>query len=228
MAGNPSTVSKSYREENPVKAYCLGHSTPLHPVQQKLQEDTLALGRPGRMLGAPEVISLNALLIKSLGAKKVLDIGVFTGASALAAALALPADGRVLALDVNEEWTAKAATYWAEAGVADKIQLVLAPATETLAKTLAEEGEAGSYDFAFIDADKTNYDAYYEACLKLLRPGGLIAFDNTLWSGAVMDATDTSPDTLALKALNEKIGKDSRVTAVLMNIGDGLTLVSVH
>merc|ERR1711962_20981 len=177
------------------------------------------------MLGAPEVLAMNALLIKTMGAKKVLDIGVFTGASSLAAALVLPKDGKVLACDVSEEWTNKAKVYWKEAGVEDKIELVLAPASETLQKAL-DNNEEGTYDFAFIDADKANYDTYYELTLKLLRKGGTIFFDNTLWSGRVIDDSDTSEDTMALKALNDKIAKDDRVFAVLVNVGDGLNMVT--
>jgi len=225
MAGN--TVLKSYNYTDPVKNYCLKNSTPLHPVQQKLMDETLKM-RQGRMLGAPEIIGLNGLFIKTMGAKKVLDIGVFTGASALAAALALPQDGKVLACDVSKEFTDKAQVYWAEAGVSDKIELVLAPAVDTLQQRLEVAGEAASFDFAFIDADKGNYYNYFELCLKLLRKGGMIAFDNTLWSGKVLDPSVTDADTMALKELNSKLASDSRVTVVQMNVGDGLTLVTIN
>jgi len=220
------STNKSYEQKSgdPIMAYCLDHSTPLHPVQRKLQEETLQLPR-GNMLGAPEVIALNGIFIKSMGAKKVLDIGVFTGASSLAAALALPEDGRVLACDVSEEWTNKAKVYWAEAGVQDKIKLVLAPALETLQECL-DNGEAGTYDFAFIDADKPNYIHHHELVLKLLRVGGMTAFDNTLWSGKVIDQSDLSSGTVGIRALNDKLASDNRVTTVQMNIGDGLTLVT--
>merc|ERR1719278_747254 len=147
-----------------------------------------------RMLGAPEVISLNGLLIKSLGAKKVLDIGVFTGASSLAAALALPDDGLVVACDVSEDFTARARKYWKQAGVENKVDLRIAPATETLQK-LVDNNEAGTFDFAFIDADKQNYDNYYELSLTLLRKGGIIAIDNVLWRGLVITNEDQSADT---------------------------------
>ncbi|XP_023342535.1 probable caffeoyl-CoA O-methyltransferase 1 isoform X2 [Eurytemora carolleeae] len=177
------------------------------------------------MLGAPEVISLNAIFIRSMRAKKVLDIGVFTGASSLAAALALPEDGKVLACDINDTWTKMAQEYWVEAGVQHKIELVLAPATETLEKTL-DNGEKGSFDFAFIDADKPNYEKYFELCLELLRTGGMMAFDNTLWSGDVLDESKTDLNTSALRELNKKLSSDPRVTAVLLNVGDGLTLVT--
>lgn len=215
---------KSYQGEDPVKDYCNRHSTPLHPVQVKLLEETMAHSR-GRMMGAPEVIGANALLIHSLGARKVLDIGVFTGASSLAAALALPADGLVVGCDVSEEFTALARGYWRQAGVEDKVRLVLAPATETLGG-LVEAGQGGTFDFAFIDADKSNYDNYFELCLTLLRKGGIIAIDNTLWSGKVMGTEDESADTAALRALNTKLAGDSRVRTVMMNIGDGYTLAT--
>merc|ERR1711953_1346828 len=140
-------VTKSYEEEDPVKNYCLANSTSRHPVQHKLMQETITLER-GRMLGAPEVLALNSLLIRSLGAKKVLDVGVFTGASILAAALAMPSDGMVFACDVSEEFTSLARGYWKEAGVDDKIRLVLAPATETLSN-LVENGEENTFDFAF-------------------------------------------------------------------------------
>jgi len=220
---NSQVVKKSYYEDNPLKNYCLKSSTPMHPVQHKLIKETKEM-KNFQMMGAPEVISLNGLFIKNMGAKKVLDIGVFTGASSLAAALALPEDGKVLACDVSEEFTKRAEKYWEEAGVRNKIELVLAPATETLQKRI-DGGEEGTFDFAFIDADKLNYTNYFELCLKLIRTNGMIAFDNTLWSGKVLDDSVTDEGTMNIKTLNKKISEDGRVTAVLMNIGDGLTLV---
>merc|ERR1711884_368294 len=175
------SVNKSYDTNDPVKNYCLAHSSPLHPVQVKLNQETMKHSRY-RMLGAPEVISMNALLIKSLGGKKVLDIGVYTGASSLGAALALPDDGIVHALDVSEEFTSIGKPFWKEAGVEHKIKLTIAPAAESLTK-LVEAGEENTFDFAIIDADKTGYDTYYELCLKLMRKGGIVAFDNTLQGG---------------------------------------------
>ena len=177
------------------------------------------------MMGAPEVISTNALLIHSLRAKKVIDVGVFTGASSLAAALALPEDGKVVACDVSKEFTNIARGFWAEAGVEDKIDLVLAPATQTL-QALVDKGEAGSFDFAFIDADKQGYDSYFELCLTLMRKGGIITLDNTLWSGRVLSEEDNSVDTTALKKLNDKLAKDERVKVVQINIGDGYTMAT--
>jgi len=218
-------TNKSYEKENdPISTYCREHSSPLHPAQIKLQEETLKLPR-GMMLGAPEVLQLNSILMKSIGAKKVLDIGVFTGASALAAALAIPEDGRVLACDVSEEWTNLAKVHWENAGVKDKINLVIAPALETLQKSL-DNGEAGTYDFAFIDADKGNYVNYHELVLKLLRVGGMIAYDNTLLANKIFDPNQQSPVVNGIRAINDKVASDSRVTAVQLNIGDGLTLVT--
>lgn len=173
---------------------------------------------------SPEQGQLMALLLRLMGARRTLEVGVFTGYSSLVTALALPDDGQVVACDMSEEFTAVAQRYWQAAGVAHKIQLHLAPATETLARLLAA-GEAGRFDFAFIDADKTNYDAYYEACLQLVRPGGLIAVDNVFWDGRVLDPDDQSDDTNAIRALNHKAYHDDRVELSLVPIGDGLTLL---
>jgi caffeoyl-CoA O-methyltransferase len=163
-----------------------------------------------------------AMLVKLIGAKKTLEIGVFTGYSSLATALALPDDGRIVACDINAEFTAMGREHWARAGVAHKIDLRLAPATETLDALLAA-GEAGSFDFAFIDADKTSYDGYYERCLKLLRPGGLIAIDNVLWDGDVARPSSDA-DTVALQNLNKKLHGDERIDLSMLPLGDGLTL----
>ena len=171
----------------------------------------------------PEQAALMAMLVELIGARRCIEIGVYTGYSALAVALAMPTDGRLIACDINEEWTAVASRYWTEAGIADNIDLRLAPAGETIA-ALIDEGEAGRFDFAFIDADKENYDAYYEGCLRLLRPGGLIAIDNVLWFGNVINPAKDDADTQAIRALNEKIGKDERVSVAMVPIGDGLTL----
>jgi len=174
---------------------------------------------------SPEQGQLLALLVKLIGARRTIEVGVFTGYSALAVALALPADGRVLACDVSNEYTQVGRPYWQRAGVADKIDLVLQPALTTLDAKLAD-GEAERYDFAFIDADKTSYDGYYERCLRLLRGGGLIAIDNTLWGGEVAKPVDslTDADTSALQTLNLKLRDDERVDISLLPIGDGLTL----
>ncbi|MFN2229894.1 MAG: class I SAM-dependent methyltransferase, partial [Anaerolineae bacterium] len=171
---------------------------------------------------SPEQGQFMALLVKLIGAKRTLEIGVFAGYSAAWVALALPDDGQVIACDVSEEWTAIARRYWKKAGIADKIDLLLAPAVETL-ESLVQTGQENSFDFAFIDADKANYDAYYEYCLKLVRPGGLIALDNTLAQGRVL--TDlTSEYARAVRALNEKLHADTRVDISLVPIADGLTL----
>ncbi|UIE37709.1 class I SAM-dependent methyltransferase [Leptodesmis sichuanensis] len=172
---------------------------------------------------APEQGQFMALLVQLMGARKTLEIGVFTGYSALVVALALPADGKVVACDVNEEFTAIARRYWEKAGVTNKIDLHLAPALETLDQLLAS-GQANTFDFAFIDADKSNYDNYYERSLQLVRPGGLIAIDNVLWSGAVADPQIQDTRTNAIRALNQKLHQDERVTLSLIPIADGLTL----
>jgi caffeoyl-CoA O-methyltransferase len=172
---------------------------------------------------SPEQGQFMALLVELIGARRILEVGTFTGYSALAVALALPPDGRVITCDINEEMTAIARRYWAEAGVADKIDLRLAPAIDTLDELLAE-GQAGQFDFAFIDADKTNYLAYYERTLELLRSGGLIAIDNVLWNGAVADPERQDDDTSAIRALNEAVHADDRVSLSLLPISDGLTL----
>ena len=172
---------------------------------------------------APEQGQFMALLVKLLGAKKTLEVGVYTGYSSLAVALALPPEGKLVACDINEEYTAIARRYWEKAGVANKIDLHIAPAIETLEGLLAQ-GEADTFDFAFIDADKSNYDNYYELALKLIRPGGLIAIDNVLWGGDVADPEVKNTRTIKIRALNQKIHQDKRVTMSLVPIGDGLTL----
>ena len=163
------------------------------------------------------------LLVRMLDARRVVEVGTFTGYSALAMAMALPPGGRIVCCDISEEYTAVARRYWKEAGVAERIDLRLGPATETLARLLETDGPA-SHDLAFIDADKTGYDAYYETCLRLVRPGGIIAIDNVLWSGRAADPAVTDADTAALRALNVKIREDRRVDAVVLTVGDGLTL----
>jgi caffeoyl-CoA O-methyltransferase len=158
-----------------------------------------------------------------LRAKNAIELGTFTGYSALCVARALPADGRLIACDVSEDWTSIAKRYWEEAGVADKIDLRIGPALETL-DAMVESGQTGSFDFAFVDADKDNYAGYYERCLALLRPGGLVGVDNTLWNGAVADPDDQSDETVAIRALNRLVYEDDRVDSCLLPIGDGLTL----
>ena len=201
--------------------YVLDHSMREHPAQTALREATRNHPHAGMQISADQG-QFMALLIKLIGARRAIEIGTFTGYSALTVALALPQDGRLLACDISDEYTRIGQPFWQQAGVAHKIELVLAPATQTLAARLAA-GEAGSFDFAFIDADKSNYDAYYEACLKLLRPGGLIAFDNMLWGGSVALPAKTA-DTAALQTLNAKLQADERIDHALLTVGDGLAL----
>lgn len=191
-------------------------------VLAKLRQETATLPMSIMQI-APEQGQFMSLLVQLLGAKKTLDIGVFTGYSSLVVALALPEDGKIIACDVDERYTSIASRYWQEAGVAHKVNLQLAPALETLEK-LITEGQSNSFDFAFIDADKRNYANYYEQCLKLIRPGGLIAIDNVLWSGRVADANDSDKRTVAIREFNQKLYQDSRVKISLVPIADGLTL----
>ncbi|KPK36773.1 MAG: SAM-dependent methyltransferase [Nitrospira bacterium SG8_35_1] len=172
---------------------------------------------------SPEQGQFMALLVKMLSAKNTLDVGVYTGYSSLCIALSLPKDGRVIACDLNREWTDTAKRYWRKAGVTEKIELRLAPAKKTLEDLLAKKA-AATFDFAFIDADKINYDLYYEYCLELIRPGGLVAIDNVLWDGAVADDAVDDADTMAIRTLNHKIHSDPRVEISLVPIADGLTL----
>ncbi len=194
------------------------------PIQARLRIETAQLPEKdaGMQIG-PDQAAFFAILVKLIGARRTLEIGTFTGYSALAVATALPADGRLIACDVSPEWTSIARRYWKLAGVADRIDLRLGPALDTLT-ALEREGVAGLIDFAFIDADKPAYDAYYEACLRLVRPGGLIALDNMLWSGAVVDPAKRDADTVAIRELNRKISNDPRVDACLVSIGDGVML----
>jgi predicted O-methyltransferase YrrM len=202
--------------------YVLAHSLREHPAQAALREATRSHPRAGMQI-ASEQGQLMALLVKLCGARRCIEVGVFTGYSALTVALALPPGGRVLACDISDEYTRVGKPYWQQAGVADRIELVIAPALQTLQARLAA-GEAGAYDFAFIDADKTGYDAYCECCLQLVRAGGLIAIDNTLWNGSVARPAGNDADTAALQALNIKLHADERVDMTLLPLGDGLTL----
>jgi caffeoyl-CoA O-methyltransferase len=192
------------------------------PVQQSLRTATRKLPDSG-MMSRPESDALLQLLVKLTGAKRVIEVGTFTGSGSLAMALALPEDGRIVACDVNADWTAIGRKHWDEAGVAHKVDLRLAPASDTIA-ALLKAGAAGTFDMAFVDADKTGYDAYYEGCLKLLRQGGLMVLDNMLWSGHVADPDVHDKDTDALRALNLKIKDDSRVDFCLLSADDGILL----
>jgi caffeoyl-CoA O-methyltransferase len=202
--------------------YVVEHSAREHPVMAELRQETSRLEHGGMQIGADQA-QLMQLLVKLVGARRCIEVGVFTGYSALAVALALPADGRIVACDVSAEWTAIGQRAWKKAGVANRIDLRLAPASETLAGLIAA-GESGTYDFAFIDADKTGYGDYYEKILALLRPGGLIAVDNTLWSGDVADPGKQGRDTRALREFNDALHRDERVDAALLTVGDGVTL----
>ena len=192
------------------------------PLQRRLRDETARLPQGGMQIGADQG-ALLALLVRSIGARKALEVGTFTGYSALAVALALPADGKLVCCDVSAEWTAIARSYWDEAGVAGRIELRLAPALITLAELKSEHGP-GAFDFAFIDADKSAYDAYYEACLELVRAGGLIALDNMLWSGDVANRKPRDAAGATLGALNAKIRDDARVDCCLLTVGDGVML----
>ena len=193
-----------------------------HPVLARLREDTAPMPEREMQIG-PEQGAFMALLVRLSGARRILEIGTFTGYSSTAMALALPPDGRVTCCDVSREWTDRARRAWADAGVADRIDLHLGPAAETL-----ERLEPGSFDLAFIDADKPGYDGYYEACLRLVRPGGLILLDNTLQGGRVADPAADGENVMAIRALNEKIAADERVEMVLLPLADGLTLARIR
>jgi O-methyltransferase len=184
-----------------------------------LRKETMRLP-DGQMMTPPDVAALIGFLVRTLGAKRAIEVGTFTGYGSLAIACALPKDGKLICCDISETWTAIGKRYWERAGVAVRIDLRLAPARDTL--TGLAKTEAGRFDFAFIDADKGGYDAYYELCLTLMRPGGVIALDNMLWYGAVADKRVKDADTRALRALNDKIAKDARVDACLLTVGDGV------
>ncbi len=188
-------------------------------VLARLREETAALPQRNMQI-APEQGAFLALLVELIGARRCIEVGTFTGYSSTAVALALPGDGRLVCCDVSEEWTAVAKRYWQDAGVADKVELRLGHAAETLDQLLVD-GE-GAYDLAFVDADKTGYDGYYERLLRLLRPGGLMVLDNTLRQGRVLDPDDE--DTRAIHALNEKLSSDDRITLCLLPVADGVTL----
>ena len=213
---------KSLGLDNQLYDYLLSVSLREPDILRQLREET-ARHPAAIMQIAPEQGQFMALLVQLLGATKTLDIGVFTGYSSLSVALALPPNGKIIACDVSEEDTAIARRYWNAAGVADKIDLRLAPALDTLDELLTS-GQAGTFDFAFIDADKRNYDAYYERSLQLIRPGGLIAIDNVLWAGRVADPQEQDNQTNTIRAFNEKLHHDERVTLSLVPIADGLTL----
>jgi predicted O-methyltransferase YrrM len=205
-----------------IRGYVFEHSVRDTPLLAELRAVT-AKEPMGRMQVSPDEGQLLALLVQATGAERCLEIGTFTGYSALCMALALPAEGRLTCVDRSEEWTSVARGFWERAGVAAKIDLALGPALPILDGML-EEGQASTYDFAFIDADKANHAHYYERCLRLVRSGGMIAIDNTLWSGAVADPADQESDTQAVRALNDFVHRDERVSMAMLTVADGLTL----
>ena len=205
----------------PVESYVIA-ATRETDLQRRLRKETSTMPGAGMQIGADQGAFL-ALLVRAIGARRALEIGTYTGYSALAVAMALPTNGKLVCCDINDEWTQVARRYWREAGLADTVELRLAPAADTLRELLRDPGP-GTFDFAFIDADKEGYDGYYEGCLELLRTGGLMAFDNTLWSGRVADPAEKEKDTVALRNLNAKARDDPRVDACLLTVGDGVLL----
>lgn len=212
--------TKSEITAESVARYVIEQITVDSDLERRLRLETMKLPN-GYMISGSDVGRLLQILSQSVQTKKAIEIGTFTGYTALMVAQGLPGGGRLICCDINEEWTSIGRRYWKEAGVADKIDLRLAPAQDTLHSL---EAESGTFDFAFIDADKGGYDDYYEYCLRLIRPGGLIALDNMLWDGAVANPDDTDKVVQTLRALNEKISRDKRVTSVLMTVGDGVML----
>ena len=202
--------------------YVQRHGVREHPALVRLRQDTATMPM-AQMQIAPEQGAFMALLVKLIGARRIVEIGTFTGYSSTAMALALPPDGRIVCLDISEEWTNRAREAWKEAGVADRAELRIGPAAESL-----EELDDDSFDLAFIDADKTGYDTYYEGCLRVVRPGGLIMIDNVLQAGRVVDAGADDDNVRAIRALNEKIATDERVDMTLVPIADGLSMARVR
>jgi predicted O-methyltransferase YrrM len=213
---------KAFGWDDALYRYVLANSLQEPDLLAQLRQET-ANHPQGRMQIAPDQGQLMALLVKAIGAKKALEVGVFTGYSSLVVALALPPEGQLIACDISEEYTAIAQRYWQAAGVANKIELHIAPALETLDRLLAS-GQANHFDFAFIDADKGNYWHYYDRALQLIRPGGLIAIDNVLWSGRVADEQDQDKITTTIREFNAALYQDNRVMVSILPIADGLTL----
>lgn len=217
------TVSKrTINLDQPLYDYLLEISLREASILKALREETAADPMHNMQI-APEQGQFMALLAKLIDARRYIEVGVFTGYSSLAVALALPDDGEIIACDISEEWTRIARRYWRQAGLEGRIRLHLAPANETL-QMLLDAGQGERFDFAFIDADKEGYATYYELLLRLIRPGGLIAVDNVLWGGAVIDPDKNDPDTEAIRQFNRSLLGDARVDISLVPIGDGLTL----
>ena len=215
-------ANKTIGISDELQAYVVGTGVREPDVLARLREETAALPEH-RMQVAPEQGAFLALLVELIGARRCIEVGTFTGYSSTAVALALPDDGRLICCDVSREWTDIARRYWADAGVAEKVDLRIAPAVETL-DALIDSGEEATYDFAFVDADKTGYEAYYDRLLRLVRPGGLIAFDNTLWGGRVIDRDADDADTMAIRAFNRRLVDDDRVSLSMLPVADGVTL----
>jgi caffeoyl-CoA O-methyltransferase len=212
-------MGRSFALDDTVHDYVVGHSTPLDDVQRELIDTTAALGAVAGMQTGPDQVVLLTLLTRAIGARRAVEVGTFTGASSLAIAKGLPADGRLVCCDVSEEWTAIAREAWGKAGVADRIELRIGPATETL-RSLPDE----PLDLAYVEANKDGYIDYFEAIVPLLRPRGLLLADNTLWSGRVADRAADDDNTRAIRAFNDHVVADPRVDAVVVSIGDGLTV----
>lgn len=215
-------VVKSSITVEKVARYVAEKITVESPLENKLRQETRKLPSGG-MISSSDVGAFLGILAQTAQTKKALEIGTFTGYTALKIASALPEGGKLICCDISDEWTSIGKPFWKEAGLSNKIDLRLAPALDTL-NGLINDGQSGTFDFAFIDADKKGYDGYYEACLKLLRPGGVIVLDNMLWDGAVADQSVQDETTNAIRALNNKISKDVRVNSCLLTVGDGLML----
>ena len=205
-----------------LEQYLVKHGVREPELLARLRDETALIPQHNMQI-APEQGALLALLVELTGAKRCLEIGTFTGYSSLIVALAMPPDGTIVCCDVSEEWTAVARRYWAQAGVADRVDLRLAPALETLDELLAG-GAEGTFDFAFVDARKSEYPDYHERVVQLLRSGGLAAYDNVLWGGAVADDSKQDADTLAIRRLNDRLATDERVTIAMLPLADGVTL----
>lgn len=221
MSTPPIPMKSSITDET-VARYINEKITVETPIERKLRLETLKLPNAG-MISSSDVGSLLQVLALSVNAKRAIEVGTFTGYTALKVAQVLPGDGKLICCDINDDYAKIGKPFWTEADVSKRIDLRIAPAIETL-RTLIASGSEGTFDFAFIDADKTGYDKYYEACLTLVRPGGLIVLDNMLWHGAVADPKNQEESTIAIRALNEKVSRDSRVKSVLLSVGDGLML----
>ena len=217
-------MNKSYETKDEVIQYSVSHSLRQDPIHKELHEKSrLQFPDVALMIGAPEVVQLFCNILRAIGGKKFIDVGMFTGYSSVGAALALPEDGKVIGCEVNEEFVNFGRPFWKKAGVEHKIHVNLQPALQTLDDLIAN-GEDGTFDMAFIDADKENYTNYFERCLTLIRPGGVIAVDNVLWDNLVLDPKDQQSTTVAIRALNEKLAKDDRIHISFLTTGDGVTL----